>query len=108
MVAQRLEVGFLDHERLPMLLQEDPHFRHRRGIPQEQRIGDHLYEVEVLNRLQRAPDLFPGSRQVGAVQHVHQGALQTGDAHAEPSAFSRVDPQYAWPWALSFLGNGTP
>jgi hypothetical protein len=79
-ISERPEVRILQHERGPVLLQEETHLRRRRRVPQCKGVFDNLVDVYEFDRLERPPDLFPGSREPGTIQNVYQSSLQTGGA----------------------------
>src|SRR6266851_10420707 len=69
---QRLEVSFLDHELLAMLLEIEAHSRHRQSRAQLEGVVDDYVEIEELDRLQRAPDLLPAAALLGGVEHIDE------------------------------------
>src|SRR3990172_3033763 len=84
LVAEGLQVVLLDEEGLALLLQEEAHARRRERGAQLERIGDDGGEIEVLDHLQRSPDLFPPAAKIGGVEHVDERALEGRHPNGAP------------------------
>ena len=88
MLAESLEVLIFDEERFPVLLQEeaDPSSRER-GAALE-RVFDDGGQIEVLDHLERSPDLLPSPAKLGSVEQVDERALER--RHADRPACVRL------------------
>ena len=80
-----------DHQGFAVLIEEQPDLRGRGRIVQQERVIHDLIDVEEFNRFQRAPDFLPASREVRAMQDVHQRPFQTCDAYCHTRALGRQD-----------------
>ena len=71
-----LQVVLLDEEGFAVLLQEKSHPRGRERRAQFERAGDDGGEIEILDHLQRSPDLLPSAAKIRGVEHVDERALE--------------------------------
>jgi hypothetical protein len=76
-VTESLYVRLVDHQVFPVLLQKEADLGRGRGVAQALYVGSYLVEIEKFHGLKRAPYLLPTPSQVGPVEDIHEGSLQT-------------------------------
>lgn len=65
-----------DHEGLAVLIEEESDTGRSECRSQQPRVGEHHIEIEVLDHLERAPDLLPAAAAAGCVEYLHEGPLE--------------------------------